>query len=175
MTKLGLTLLFTLLITKLSYAQPQAVEWETFSNSIFEIEYPITWDLDTSEKYGTSFILFSQITDEDDLFSENINLMIEDSEGENISLDQYVEFSERLAQVIVTEGKIIINQRLSKNGIEYHRFIYSGKQGMFNLKFEQYLWVIDNKAYVLTLTCEIDQFDIFQKTGEAILNSFKIK
>ena len=68
-----------------------------------------------------------------------------------------------------------MSDRKEKNEQEYQRIIYTGKQGEFNLKFEQYYWVIDEKAYVLTLTCEEDEFENYQETGETILNSFVLK
>jgi hypothetical protein len=43
---------------------------------------------------------------------------------------------------------------------------------MTDLKFEQYYWVINEKAFVLTLTCEEDQFKNYKEVGEKILNSF---
>lgn len=59
--------------------------------------------------------------------------------------------------------------------MDYNSRIYSGKQGMFDLQFEQYYWVINKKAYVLTLTCTIEQFDNYQEIGEAIMDSFEVK
>jgi hypothetical protein len=35
-----------------------------------------------------------------------------------------------------------------------------------------FLTVIDNKAYVLILTCEQNKFANYKETGEKILNSF---
>ena len=36
-----------------------------------------------------------------------------------------------------------------------------GKQGAFDLIFEQYYLIQDYKAYILTLTCEIDEFALY--------------
>ena len=68
-----------------------------------------------------------------------------------------------------------MSERDNSGEKEFHRMVYTGKQGKFQLRFEQYFWVIENLGYILTLTCEEDQFEHYQKTGERILRSFRIK
>jgi hypothetical protein len=53
--------------------------------------------------------------------------------------------------------------------------VYSGDQGIFHLKFEQYFWVINQQAYILTLTCEQNKSSDYKENGEKILNSFSFK
>ncbi len=53
-------------------------------------------------------------------------------------------------------------------------FTLVGK-GIFDLQFEQYYLIENNKAYVLTFICETSEFSNFKKIGEDILNSFSIK
>lgn len=76
---------------------------------------------------------------------------------------------------MVTNGNLLESKRLSANGTEFQRVIYSGDQGVYKLKTEQYYWIKNTKAYVLTLTCEINQFDTYKETGEKIMNSFRLK
>ena len=123
---------------------------------------------------GTSFILFSPLTSQQDQFKENVNLIIQDLTGYNLDLDKYVEISEGQIKTMITDGKIIESKRITSRTLNYQRVIYTGKQGIFNLKFEQYYWVVGNKAFVLTLTCEETQFDNYQVTGEKVLNSFNL-
>ncbi len=149
-------------------------DWNSLNEKNFIIQYPSDWELNQSGQMGTSFILFSQLTEKTDQFKENVNLIIQDLTGHNMSLDQYVEISENQIKTLITDGNIISSEREKKNGMEFQKVIYTGKQGIYNLKFEQYYWVYNNYAYVLTLTCEIDQFDDFKMTGERILNSFEI-
>jgi hypothetical protein len=76
---------------------------------------------------------------------------------------------------MVTNGKIIESKRINHNGLELHKLIYSGTHGVFSLKTEQYYIVRDEKAFVVTFVSEEDQFDKYKMTGEAMLQSFKIK
>ena len=149
-------------------------EWKTISESNFKIEYPDNWELNKSGQMGTKFILFSKLSNSTDKFRKNVNLIIQDLTGSNIQLDKYVEISENQIKTLVTNGKIIESKRISDEGSEYHKMIYIGKQGVFDLKFIQYYWVLNNKAFVLTFTAEINEFDKFVQIGEKIMGSFKI-
>ena len=149
-------------------------EWKTISENNFKIEYPDNWELNKSGQMGTKFILFSKLSNSTDKFRENVNLIIQDLTGSNITLDKYVEISENQIKTLVVNGRIIESKRISDKEFEYHKMIYTGKQGVFDLKFIQYYWVIDNKAFVLTFTAEINEFDNFVQIGEKIMNSFKI-
>jgi len=154
--------------------QKEAIEWDYLKGENYEIQYPTNWDVDTSKLMGSSFFLFSPVIDEKDLFRENINLLVQDLTGYDVNLDQYVELSEGQVKTMVTESKIISSERKEKDNQEYQHFIYSGKEEVYDLRFEQYYWLIDNKAYILTFTCDISKFEEYQKVSTRILESFKI-
>ena len=152
----------------------QTNDWNTLNEKNYSIEYPSDWELNKSGQMGTKFILFSQLTSKNDQFKENVNLIVQDLTGHNIDLNQYVEISENQIKTMITDGNIILSERVKKDEKEFQRVIYTGKQGIYDLQFEQYYWVENNNAYVLTLTCEITAFTDFKNTGEKILNSFEI-
>jgi hypothetical protein len=149
--------------------------WKTFSGTGYSIQYPSTWELNQSAQMGTSFILFSPLENSQDQFRENVNLIVQDLTGQNIDLDKYSQISEEQVKTMITNSSLIESKRIKKHNGEYHRMVYTGDQDIFHLKFEQYYWVISDKAYVLTLTCEQDKFDYFKQIGENILNSFLFK
>lgn len=150
-------------------------EWKSFAENNYSIQYPTTWELNNSKQMGTSFILFSPLTSEKDRFRENVNLLIQDLKGQNLDLDKYTEISEEQVKTMLTDGKIIESKRMTSGTSTYQKIIYTGTQGVYKLEFEQYYWVEKDKAYILTLTCEENQFAAFKLTGEKILNSFKLK
>ncbi len=155
-------------------AYEQTEDWNTIKKNSYSIDYPKDWEINESGQMGTSFILFSPLTSQKDQFKENVNLLVQDLTGYNLDLDGYVEISEGQIKTMITNGKIIESTRVTEQTLDFHRVIYTGKQGNFNLKFEQYYWVVGDKAFVLTLTCEESQFDDYKLTGEKILNSFKL-
>lgn len=148
-------------------------KWESLHESGYSIQYPHDWTLDKSGQSGTSFIVLSQQKSPDDLFRENVNLLIQDLSGLNIDLDKYTEISLDQVRTMLTKGKITENVKRSARGLPYQKVVYTGIQGIYEISCQQYYWVRDNKAYVLTLTCETDKVETYQETGEMILNSFK--
>lgn len=150
-------------------------KWKNVDNPEYYISYPQNWEIDQSGRYGTSFYLFSQQTSVNDLFKENVNLIIQDLTGMDIDLAKYTEISENQINKMMKDGTILESRQLSKNGMNYQKMVFTGtQQGLF-LKFEQFYFIKNNKAYVLTLTCEAKEFPAYKETGEKILNSFYLK
>lgn len=150
-------------------------DWETFSDSNCEIQYPSDWEESTSGEYGTTFILYSPNEGPSDKFRENINFMIQDLQGQIKDLDAYVELSESQVETIVKNGEMITSKRENNKNGEHHKMIYYGTQGDMNLRFEQYFWVKDDKAYLLTFTSEKDAFKRIEKVSKKIVASFRLK
>jgi hypothetical protein len=173
MKKAILISVITSFITFLVYGQTDKGV-KTLNENGYSVQYPDSWELNKSGQMGTSFILFSKPSSSQDQFRENVNLIVQDLSGQNINLDKFVEISEGQIKTMIVNGNIISSKRLKSKESEFQNLIFTGKQGVYNLKFEQYYWVINQKAYVLTLTCEISEFEKFKKIGEGILNSFKL-
>ena len=149
--------------------------WKTFSGANYTIQYPPNWELNQSGQMGTSFILLSPLENDKDQFKENVNLLVQDLTGRNIDLDKFVEISEGQVKTMVTNSTLIESTRMKNANPEFHKMVYSGDQGIFHLKFEQYFWVINQQAYILTLTCEQNKFSDYKENGEKIINSFLFK
>ena len=148
--------------------------WETLSEEDYTIQYPDSLEMNQEGQMGVKFILFTPPTAPMDQFRENINLVIEDLAGKNVDLDKYVEISESQVKSMITNGKLTDSERI-KEGKAFHKLVYTGKQGLFNLKWQQRYWVQNEKAYILTLTCEESQYDQYSALGEKIMQTFEIK
>ncbi len=172
--KFKLTALLIILLTFTLHSQSTDEDWTSFSDKNYSIEYPKDWTLDNSGQMGASFFLFSPLASEDDQFRENVNLLIQDLNGLNVDLDQYVEISEKQVSTLITDSEIILSERNSKDILQFHKIIYTGKQGVFDLTYEQYYWVVNEQAFVLSLTCKKSEFENFKMVGEKILDSFKL-
>ena len=68
--------------------------WKELNETDYSIYYPETFVLDQSGIMGTRFVLYFNKATPNDLFRENINLMIQDLSGLSINLDDYVKISE---------------------------------------------------------------------------------
>jgi len=151
---------------------PAGEDWKTLTQDNYSFQYPSNWELDTSGQLGTSFILFSPQESEEDPFQENVNLLIQDLTGMNIDLDQFTAISEEQVKSLGTNSNLIESKRMKSGNTAYQKIIYTADQGLFHLQHEQYYWMINEHAYILTLTTEQHQFDNYKETGERILNSF---
>jgi len=149
--------------------------WKPLNENSYSVQYPDNWDIDQSGKMGISLILLSKLSSPQDKFRDNVNLLIQDLQGQSINLDKYVEISEGQIKTMLTNGNLIESKRLSEHGSDFQKVLFTGDQGVYKLKFEQYYWIKNGKAYVLTLTCELEQFEKYKVTGEKILNSFRLK
>ncbi|MFK7808895.1 MAG: hypothetical protein AB8F74_13910 [Saprospiraceae bacterium] len=178
MGRLQITIILLFAVSTIMVGQnqaKQALEWKTFNKDNYEIMHPADWEVDKSGQMGTSFILFSPQAGPTDNFKENINLVAQDLMGNKMTLDQYLELSMAQIKALITDSEIITSERIKEGDREYQKVIYSGKQGIYDLKFEQYFQIVEGKAYVLTFTCANDQFEEYQPLGEKILDSFKFR
>ena len=148
--------------------------WESLIKDDFSISHPAEWELDAPGQMGTTFLIFTPLSSSEDLFRDNLNLLVQDLSDYDLDLKAYTELSLNQIKTIMADVKIIESNTLKANDRDYHKLIYTGKQGDYNLKFEQRWWVVGKTAYVLTFTCEEDQFDNFNVAGAKVLDSFRI-
>jgi len=151
----------------------RADDWKTLSESNYSISYPATWQLDQSKAMGTTFVLFARAA-EAGKFRENINLLIQDLTGMGLDLDKFVQLSEQQFKTMITNGKLISSKRLKDRG-EYQELVATGTQGVMELKFKQYYWVRDNKAYVLSFTALQTTYDEYAALASKVMNTFNVK
>jgi len=150
-------------------------DWLTFKGNGYTIRYPAAFKLDTTGYMKTDVIFYTKLSYNEDEFSDNINVMIQDLKDPQMNLDQFAKLSEDEIKMYVEEPEIIESQRESSNGIEYYNIIYSEKNPNYYLIRDQHLMIRNQKAYVLTLTCEKPLFDQYKETGELVLSSFRFQ
>jgi hypothetical protein len=150
-------------------------EWKMLEEKEYSIQYPKNWCLEKPGTTGQNFILFSQPSSLNDRFRDNVNLLTQHLTDKNINLDKFVEISVRQVRTMVVNSVIIENERINTGGQELHKLIYTGDSGRLNLKFVQYYWIKNEKAYILTLTCDANQFDKHKKIVQRIMGSFKLQ
>lgn len=169
---------FSLLLTVLGFLPTtlgQKKNWIEFKKDNYQITYPETWILDTSHVSSTEFIIKNPQTSSEDQFKENLNLVIQDLKGLNFDLDNFTALSEQQIQNYMQESEILENERLEKNGFDCQHLIYTATSAGNMLRFEQYYWIIKEKAYVLSFTAEFKSFEDNKNISNNILDSFIIK
>lgn len=149
--------------------------WKLLNEDNYSIQYPSNWKLQKPGPMGAVFFIFSELDSETDNFTENVNLMVQDLQGQDMTLSQAAAASEKQIMATVNSPNIITSEELEANGKSFYKLMYSGVQGKFDLQFEQYYWIEKGTIYALTFTSKKDEFDKFKETGEQILNSFQLK
>nr|WP_294862264.1 hypothetical protein [uncultured Fluviicola sp.] len=151
------------------------LHWVEFRKNDYQIKYPDTWTLDSTGKTPADIIISSPLDSPEDQFKENLNFMVQDLSGLNFDLDNFTALSLQQVQNYLQDSELIESERMKKSELECQHLIYTAKRGKITLRFEQYFWIINEKAYILSFTGESDQFELYKDTSEFILESFVIK
>jgi hypothetical protein len=146
----------------------------TLTKKGYTIQSPAGWVIDSSRQMGTDLVLFSMLENGTDKFRENVNVLIQQVAGMNIDLAKYTAISTGRIKAMAADSKIEESKTIKTGKATYQKIIYTATQSGFKLKFEQYYYVTNKNAYVITLTTEISKFEIFKPLGEQILNSFAL-
>ncbi len=160
-------------LTHYSFGQKKG-SWTEFKKENYSIKFPEDWTLDTTHLSGTAFIIRGPQSSDEDQFKENLNLVIQDLSGLNFDLYNFTQLSEQI-QNYMEESELIESERLKKGEQEYQHLIYTAKNADLVLRFEQYYWIINEKAYVLSFTAELTEFENYKDVSKRILDSFVIK
>ena len=176
-SKIGIIALFVLTLGVSFGQSPSTNEISFFVKSkLCTYNVPNNWMLDSTGTNGTTFFIYSEASDPNDKFRENVNLLVQDlSQYPGMNLEKYTEISVNQIKNMITESNLEISKTYFSKPRPYQHVIYTGKQGMFKLKFEQYYFISDNKAYVLTYTSEEKNYLKYLGSAQIILNSFRIK
>ena len=161
------TYLFAFLLITSNHSAFQ--EWKTLQAPEYSIQYKPEWFLDQSGRSGTKFMLFSPEVP-GQVFKNNINLIIQDLKGQNIDLKKFVDISTDQIKTLIESSKILLSQ--TKDG--RHEIVYTGAYQQFSLKWKQYYWVENEKAYVLTFTADNSSYEGGAGDATRMMDSFKI-
>jgi hypothetical protein len=169
--KLKLILFFFISISICGCQKKSAEGKNTIESKDYYMFYKSNLELDESGKNGSTFFLYTKKTNSKDDFVENLNLIVQNLDGMNIDLDKFVSISDNQ---IKTNGNLIESKRILCKNIEYQRYVFEGKMNNFDLKFLQFDFVKNNKAYVLTYTAKKEDFETYLPQMEESMNSFTL-
>ncbi|THU38323.1 hypothetical protein FAM09_16745 [Niastella caeni] len=147
-------------------------EWGSFKCEKYSISYPSAWSIDTSKNMGIDLFIFSKPEASTDKFRENVNVLASNVEGLHVTLDTFVKVSLKQIESMATDYKILESKLYKTGNKEYHKIEFTAKQGVFNLHFVQYYFATPLNVYTVTLTTELDKFDLYKPDGMKMLDSF---
>lgn len=138
----------------------------------FSLNYPKDWVL--HEGYmGTIFIALSPLEDGNDLFQENINVITEDLQGYEFTIEEYLEFTLSELQDIVDNLRVISRGKRNIASQQGKVIVFSGEQSGFEFQWMQVFFISGTNIYVITYTAQENRYDKYLPTIENIINSIK--
>lgn len=168
-------IILSILIVFCTFFQVQAQEetaFKTATEAGVSIEYPNDW---TNQKslMGTTLFIASPLESEKDGFSENINLVVEDLHGAEMTVDEYAEFTKAQIEALITNSNILKAEKMTFQERDAYTMEYTGQQGQYKLHWKQVYFIEKGKAYILTYTAEGDKFATYLPIADKIIQSFK--
>ena len=145
--------------------------WLTYTDQAngFSIQYPKDW---AQMKQGNAVIFISPRADSNDMFRENVNVILQDLSAQPMDLEQYGALSRKQiigmygANAIISQGSAILAGQ--KAECLTYNMSYNGRAEKIKS-----CWFIKSKmAYLFTYTAEPAQFTNYEKTATSLINSF---
>ena len=137
--------------------------WVTKKSGKYSISIPADWSFREDDK---GFFVTSPLSEPNDTFAENVNLTVQIIG--NMTIDEYMDLSKKqLVAMNVSDLRIIFFK--DKTEIEC-----GFKYGDIEVKYIQYVWLENGKAYLLTYTDSKDAFGVHINLARRVLNSFKM-
>lgn len=145
-------------------------DWKVIDKADYSLHYPKDW-IKKTDMEDTEFFIYSPQTDTEDLFRENISLVIEDLKGTGYGLNKYVK-----AALKTLKKNIIESKRIRKAGRDCQMIVYTQDfPDKYTIKSELYIWVKNERAYILAFGYVIEENNPMQQAGNEIIRTFKLK
>src|SRR5690606_22731358 len=97
----------------------QNAAWKTLKDSLYTIQYPETWEMNYTGQKGLSFVAVSPLANPDDLFRENLSLIIQDMNADDSSLKDFAEDNTNQIVDMIVDGKVVKNEEITEKGTTY--------------------------------------------------------
>lgn len=149
----------------------------SYNNSTygFQIGYPANWKV-VQGFMGSVVAFASPLENANDKFSENLNLIIQDlTPYPGMSLEKYEEITLNQLRNIITDYKLVYKGNSALADRPSRTIVFTGRQGIFQLKFMQVYMINDNRAYVITFGAEETEFTRYEDTAKRMISSFQIQ
>ncbi len=150
------------------------VVWKAYSQVDYVVEYPSNWDLDTSGTMGTKFIVLSPQEGVEDNFRESVNLVAQNLGGAAPSYEELAMMSKQQLTNMMSDVNFISSEPVKLGEVDAYELVYTAKQGMYDLKFNQTFLIDDGILYVLTFTSDVNKYDVYIIPANKIVETFKL-
>ncbi|MBF8150849.1 hypothetical protein ITJ86_13130 [Winogradskyella sp. F6397] len=162
-------ILFTFIIN--AQEQSKSIKYEKDN---YSIEYPSNWILNDSGESGTEIFLYPTNSESSDVFTENINLIVQNLNDTTITLEKYKGLVENQISEMLTEPKITSSEIENKGGLKSHQLIAGGKSGDYKFKTIIHTYLMNKQIYTLTFVTLYENYKNNQIESLRIMDSFNL-
>lgn len=154
---------------------PTAALPSTYENTehAIRIEYPEDW---TKEEGLMGAVVFfsSPLESASDDFQENLNIAVEDLSAMPMTLGEYTELSIKQVEQLVTDYDTVESRTTTLANNPAYELVFTGRQGLYDLKW-MVVWTLEgNKAYMITYTAEAGKYSDYLGSIRQMIGSFDI-
>lgn len=154
-----------------------ATTWLTHTDDRgrYSIKYPEQWEKTMQDGYVT---FLSSVSDSNDNFRENVNVMIQDASAEPITLEQYTQVTKDWIFESAGQAGLISEKDIQLSGLNGHELHYKlpGQAMDFSepLYFYQAYAMKGTDVFLLTYSGTEAQFNEFLPVAKEAFASFKV-
>jgi eukaryotic-like serine/threonine-protein kinase len=138
----------------------------------FTIHYPPGWKFSNQGNPNLIFNISSPKTSDQDYIEENVNLIVQDV-AEGIDAASYLAELEKKASNQLESIEKQSNENVDFKGYPAITSTYLAKVNDIRVRWLQYTWIKDGKAYLLTYSAEIAQYEAYKDFAMEIIKSFQ--
>lgn len=148
--------------------------WQKHENYTlkFTIYYPPGWKLSNQGNPNLIFNISSPKTSDQDYIQENVNLIVQEV-TEGIDAAAYLVELEKKASIQLESIKKETNENVTFKGYPAILSTYQAQVNDIRVRWMQYTWIKDGKAYLLTYSAEIIQYEAYKDFANEIIKSFQ--
>jgi len=168
-------LLLILILFPLIIVAQEPKESIKYEKDNYSIEYPENWISNDSGENGTKIFLYPKNSESSDVFTENINLIVQNLNDSTITIEKYKGLVEKQISGMLTDPKITFSELKNKNGLKSHQLVAEGKSSGYKFKTIIYTYLIDKQIYTLTFVTLYDTYENNHIESLRIMDSFKLK
>jgi serine/threonine-protein kinase len=148
--------------------------WQRHENYTlkFSVYYPPGWKFSNQGSPNLIFNISSPKTNDQDYIQENVNLVVQDV-AEGMDVTTYLEELEKKASNQLEAIEKQSNESVDFKGYSAITSTYLAQVNDIRVRWLQYTWIKDDKAYLLTYSAEIAQYDAYKDFALEIIKSFQ--
>jgi hypothetical protein len=173
----NIMLLITLIFGMLSCTQGSYTNYDSPKGYSFLFEGN---DWEVRENQNQTFLFNKQNLKEKSAFNTNLNIIVQDLSKTPVNLDEYHTNTLKQVEQVLGKNAIKSEKEIKISGNKGKEIIYVmpkdiSSQRMEALKLKQVYFIEKDKAYLITYTSKIDEFDKYLSSAEKMFETFTFK